>query len=112
VGSGQPTEKKTDLREFEEKNSSRRISEGSGATTPEQQQGSLARKNLIFEGYFTDEEKKILREKINNNQFDDDNFQYRTINSIHKNLINDQNTPNIKVRKRIKLMGRTTNKNG
>jgi hypothetical protein len=77
VGSGQPTEIKTknlgnlgldietDLRDFEEENSSGRISEAPGATTPEQQQGSLARKNVIFEGYFTEEEKKILKQQIN-----------------------------------------------
>jgi hypothetical protein len=60
VGSGQPTEIKTknlgnlrldietDLKDFEEENSSRRIRESPGATTPEQQQGSLARKNYYF----------------------------------------------------------------
>jgi hypothetical protein len=117
VGSGQPTEKKTknlgnlgldietDLRDFEEKNSSRRISEGSGATTPEHQQGSLTRKNVIFVGYFTEEEKKTLKEKINNNQFDDDNFLYKPINLINKNSIYSQEVQNFKVSRRIKLMG-------
>jgi hypothetical protein len=34
----------------------------------------LARKNVIFEGYFTEEEKKTLRQMINKNQFDEKTF--------------------------------------
>jgi hypothetical protein len=117
VGSSQPTEiktknlenlgldKETDLRDFEKENSSRRISEGPGATTPEQQQGILARKNIIFEGYFTNEEKKKLKEKINKNQFDNEKFLYKPINFINKNSINDQEVQNFRIRRRVKLMG-------
>jgi hypothetical protein len=58
VGSGQPTERKTknfgnigldieiDLREIDKENSSRRISNDSGSTTPEQH-GTLARNNCL-----------------------------------------------------------------
>jgi hypothetical protein len=42
--------------------------------SPGQQQGSLARKNIIFVGFFTEPEKQILREKINSNQFDEENY--------------------------------------
>jgi hypothetical protein len=116
MGSGEHTEKKTknlgnigldietDLRDFEKKNSSRRISEGSGATSPGQQQGSLARKNVIFVVYFTEKEKETLREKINNNQFDEDIFLYKPIKFIKKNSINSQEVQNFKVSRRVKLM--------
>jgi hypothetical protein len=75
VGSGQPTEGKTknlgnigldietDLRDSEEKNSSGRISEGPGATSPGQQQGSLARENVIFVRYFTEKKNNYLETK-------------------------------------------------
>jgi hypothetical protein len=98
VGSGQPTEKKTkkfgnigldietDLRDFEEEKSSLRISESSGAMPPEQQQGSLARKNVIFGGYFTEKEK-----------------QYKPIISNNKDLKILQETQNFKVSRKIKL---------
>jgi hypothetical protein len=117
VGSGQPTEKKTknlgniqldietDLRDFEEKNSSRRISKGSGATSLGQQQGSLARKNVNFVGYFTEKEKQLLRDKINANQFDEEIFLYKPINFDMKNSNNSQKVQNFKISRRMKLNG-------
>jgi hypothetical protein len=65
----------------------------------------LARKNVIFEGYFTEKEKKTLREKINNNQFDEDNFLYKPIKFMKKNSNNNQEVQNFKVSRRAKLMG-------
>jgi hypothetical protein len=76
VGSGQPTEIKTknlgilgldietDLRDFEEKNSSRRISEGPGATTPEQQQGSSAIKMLFLKDILQKKKRKHSEKKL------------------------------------------------
>jgi hypothetical protein len=96
VGSGQPTEIKTknlgnigldietDLRDLDKENSYRRIREGSGVTTPEQQQGSLARKNIVFEGNFIEEEKQFIKRKIYLNQFENKNYSIKVISLTAK----------------------------
>jgi hypothetical protein len=100
VGSSQPTERKTknlrniglddktDLEKFDEANSSRRISKSSEATRSEQKEGTLARKNLIFEEKFTSTEKENIKRKIQENPFINYNyFEVKQRSSIENFII-------------------------
>jgi hypothetical protein len=73
VESGQSTERETKNLEYIGLILRQRISEGLRETTLKQQQGSLTRENIIFQGSFCEEEREMIKKKIYSNQFEVDN---------------------------------------
>jgi hypothetical protein len=73
-------------------------------TTYGQQQGVLAKKNIIFEGKFHDEEKQIIKRKNYSNQLEDKHYSIKLISSTVKKSENLLNTQYYNVSKKIRLL--------